>query len=160
MDIALEGHLDDTNRRRGLLTIHDVRSKYAESARTGHSSKSSGIPAAKSPRNGTSKERGRGRKADAVLATNSGTYDRPAADEEKETRRDRAGISPTLFAVANESKNNVLRIKALNEIVVKGSKTRIVKKIKQHSDPRKEDEPPELVFQPEMTAANHEAPEM
>ena len=39
-------------------------------------------------------------------------------------------------------------------------KTRIAKKLKPHSDPRKEDEPPELVLQPEMTSANREAPEM
>ena len=39
-------------------------------------------------------------------------------------------------------------------------KTRILKKMKQYSDPRKEDEPPELVPLTEMTAAKHEAPEI
>ena len=102
-----EGHRGDTKRRRGRLTNLVVLVTYSRRARTGHNNKSSGRPAAKSPRDGTEKERGRERTADSVLAKNLGTYAIPAAEAEKDTKRDSACNSPTRFAVAKAKRNSL-----------------------------------------------------
>ena len=91
-DIAREGQRDDTKSLRGLLATSDVLAIYSDRARTGHNKSSTGNPAAKSDRDWMAKVRGRGRTAVSVYAKNSGTYETAAAEEEKDTIRERPAV--------------------------------------------------------------------
>ena len=123
LDIAREGQRGATNNRRGRFTRASVLRTYSRKERTGHNNKSSGRPAAKSPREGTEKERGRERTTDSVFAKNSGTYEIPAAEDEKDTARERACNSPTRLALANAKRNKVFLDKSRKEDSCNGSKT-------------------------------------
>ena len=85
LDRGREGHLGDAKRDRGRGEREDVRRRKMRNARTGQSNNSSGKDPTKSDKEGTQKERGRGRASDSNLALNSERYDRKASPLEKET---------------------------------------------------------------------------
>ena len=91
-DIAREGQRDNTKSLRGLLATCDVLAIYSDRARTGHNKSLTGNPAAKSDRGWMSKVRGRGRTTVSVYTKNSGTYETAAAEEEKDTIRERPAV--------------------------------------------------------------------
>ena len=121
LDTTLLGFLGDTKRRRGQLTPPEVHLTYSQRQRTGHNSKSSSKLFAKSERDLTKKERGRGRKADSVLAKNSGTYDTVAPVEENETNQESACNSPTHLAVAKDKRKRTFLVKLRRDKSAKGS---------------------------------------
>ena len=103
-DISREEHRDDTKSLRGLLTTCDILVTNSDGARTGHNKSSSGKPATKSDRDWMEKVSGRERTAVSVYAKNSGTYETAAAEEEKDTIRERACSSLTLLTDARVTK--------------------------------------------------------
>ena len=95
--------------------MRDVLATYSDRARTGHNKSSTGNPATKSDRDWIAKVRGRERTAVSVYAKNSGTYETAAAEEEKDTIRERACSSLTLVADARVTKKKVYRDKSRRE---------------------------------------------
>ena len=90
-EITREEQRDDTKGLRGLLTTRDVLVTYSDMARTGHNKRSSDQPATKSDRDWM-KSAWEGAHHSPVYAKNSGTYETAAAEEEKDTIRERLAV--------------------------------------------------------------------
>ena len=112
--IAREERRDDTKSLRGLLTTCDVLVTNSDRSRIGHHKSSSGNPATKADREWMER-RERERTAVSVYTKNSGTYETAAAEEEKDTIRERACSSLTLLADARVTKKKVYRVKSRRE---------------------------------------------
>ena len=91
-EITREEQRDDTKGLQGLLTTRDVLATYSDRARTGHNKSSSDKPATKSDRDWMEKCVGGSAPQSQCTPKNSGTYETAAAEEEKDTIRERPAV--------------------------------------------------------------------
>ena len=102
----------------------------------------------------TKKERGRGRKADSVLAKNSGTYDTIAPSEENDTILESACNLLTRLAVANDKRKRTFWTKSAGIRIAKVQTYKTASTPEHCLNPKKEAGSNEREPPPETTVTN------